>query len=254
MTQVDPIRLIDDQHVSAQLRADLHVAASHPPGYGVEAGLARLQQQLRAPPAGSSPPAAAGGWGIVGVVTSVGLGIALLGYNAGPPPLPASPPSAMQERVAAAPTPVPVQQNQAAVVAAPQPVLAPPPTQLPDEVADDAPPPEETQNRRRAAHKPEGKRSASRGKTDDNRYLREVRKLNRARTELAKNPQKALALAEAGRREFAGGALAQEWDGVAILALVKLGRKQEAQTRGQRFLQRYPDGTFARKVRDATGQ
>lgn len=60
--------------------------------------------------------------------------------------------------------------------------------------------------------------------------------------------KKALALTEQHGREFKGGLLEQEREVLAIEALVKLGRKAEAKTRGEKFRQRYPTSTHLLKV------
>ncbi len=88
----------------------------------------------------------------------------------------------------------------------------------------------------------------------DDRYLREVRQLHRARGELASDPKRALELAKAGQREFPSGALRQEWEGLVILALNELGEREEAGRRGDAFLAKYPDGPFSAKIRRALGK
>ena len=88
----------------------------------------------------------------------------------------------------------------------------------------------------------------------DDRYLREVRQLHRARGSLASDPQRALELARAGQREFSAGALQQEWEGLIILALNALGEHAEAAQRGDEFLAKYPDGPFSAKIRRALGK
>jgi hypothetical protein len=81
--------------------------------------------------------------------------------------------------------------------------------------------------------------------------LREARELNVARSLLGKEPARALALAEAGAAEFRAGTFTPEWEGVAVLALFELGRVDEARARGEAFLQRYPSGTYAPRIRQA---
>ncbi len=254
MTHVDPIRLIDDPNVSAQLQRDLHIAREVPSGYATAAGFEKLQQQLLKTTTELPVSPSGGGWGIVGLVSALGLGITFLGMTGEPPAksvtpsaieLPVSQPQAPLRQPLASPTPVPSQ----------LPTVGAEPTPPRDEIVAAAEPTRVAVSRKRKRPKAHATPSAAPPSSDeapDNRYLREVRQLNRARTELGNDPTKAFELAEAGRVEFASGPLAQEWEGVAILALVKLGRHNQAKTRAKRFLARYPKGTFSAKVRAAT--
>jgi hypothetical protein len=81
-------------------------------------------------------------------------------------------------------------------------------------------------------------------------YLREARSLNAARGQLGQDAVKALALAEAGIAEFKDGTFAQEWEGIAVVALLELG-DESARARAESFLQRYPSGTYAPRIRQA---
>jgi hypothetical protein len=85
-------------------------------------------------------------------------------------------------------------------------------------------------------------------------YLREAKNLQVARGFLGRDPAQALARAEAGAAEFPAGAFAQEWEGVAILALFELDRRSEAERRANAFLGRYPKGPYAAQVREALGR
>ncbi|MEZ4430670.1 MAG: hypothetical protein R3A51_23585, partial [Nannocystaceae bacterium] len=88
----------------------------------------------------------------------------------------------------------------------------------------------------------------------DDRYLREVRELHRARSALETDPETALTRARAGLKEFSDGALGQEWEGVVVLALYELDREDEAAERARAYLKRYPEGPFAARVRRAMQQ
>jgi hypothetical protein len=83
----------------------------------------------------------------------------------------------------------------------------------------------------------------------DDRLREEVAQLAAIRRELERDPGRALALAEEARARFGAGALEEEREALAILALGKLGRGAELRARGARFLQRFPQGAFAAKVR-----
>jgi len=85
-------------------------------------------------------------------------------------------------------------------------------------------------------------------------YLREARSLNTARGQLGQDAAQALALAEAGLAEFKDGTFAQEWEGIAVLALFELGKGDEARTRAESFLLRYPNGTYAPRIRQASDE
>jgi len=259
MTHFNPKRLIDDPAISAHLRTDLQTYANTPSGYSAAAGLERLQQQLLHDPSPVANTASSiGSWGIVGLVSAVGLGVALFGMmpesvreRATAASLEVSHSFArhddearpFQPRMLAQPDPIPNERPAASVVASKLQLAA---TRQPNH--DHRP----ARTREKSALKANSKNAQQPRASDDNPYLREVRQLNRARSKLATHPKEAFELAQRGRREFPDGALTQEWEGIAILALVKQGRRSEAQTRGKQFLNRYPHGTFAAKVRAAT--
>jgi hypothetical protein len=68
----------------------------------------------------------------------------------------------------------------------------------------------------------------------------EVHLLGRAQEAIRTSPAEALALAERHAARFPGGALAQEREVVAVEALIRLGRRGEAQARVARFVQAFP--------------
>ncbi|MGB1014002.1 MAG: hypothetical protein ACPG4T_07705 [Nannocystaceae bacterium] len=260
MTNFNPKRLIDDPAVSAHLRADLQVYAGASSGYSAAAGLQRLQQQLLHDPGPIANSASSvGSWGIVGLVSAVGLGVALLGM------VPESTPKAtsvasleFSGQMAPQEDARPFQPLAPRMLAQPTPKPADRPAAIPDSASFAA-----TNSGHQTGHRPTRNRAKPVPKaltkavqppptSDDNPYLREVRQLNRARSKLATNPREAYELAQRGRSEFPDGALTQEWEGLAILALAKQGLQSEAQRRGKQFLKSYPHGTFAAKVRAAT--
>jgi len=86
--------------------------------------------------------------------------------------------------------------------------------------------------------------SASRGPT-------EADLLQSAQAALRSNPGRALALAREHQRRFPNGALAQEREVIAIEALSKLGRTDDARSRAGRFKEQYPHSAHQRKVGSA---
>jgi hypothetical protein len=84
--------------------------------------------------------------------------------------------------------------------------------------------------------------------------LSETDLLGQAQAALAKNPHKALGLAEQHRRGFPAGMLAQERDVIAIEALTRMGRTEQARGLAARFLKKYPGSAHRRKVEDLVRQ
>ena len=247
----DPLRLLQDPATAAALRRDLGAAARGVP-YDVGAGLARFEASLSQGPGaaissarfgGASGPLAVGGLLLIG-----GLAAALGWALAAPEP---TTEFAASEVAAApeAPSPQP----------APQPVPQPP--SVPEVVALDvqpqvdaiavAPAASRTKIRRPRGVRNEVSVVKDSGPAD---YLREARSLNTARGQLGQDAAQALALAEAGIAEFKDGTFAQEWEGIAVLALFELGKGDEARTRAESFLLRYPSGTYAPRIRQASDE
>lgn len=69
----------------------------------------------------------------------------------------------------------------------------------------------------------------------------EIVLLERAETALTKDPAAALALTQTLEEAYPRGALVQEREAIAIEALAKLGRLEEAQARLRRFLSAHPE-------------
>lgn len=76
----------------------------------------------------------------------------------------------------------------------------------------------------------------------------EIAQLAEVRTLAESDPARALEAAEAGHRRFRAGVLYQEREAIAIDALKRLHRLDEARRRAQRFTQSYPDSPFAKRV------
>ena len=79
---------------------------------------------------------------------------------------------------------------------------------------------------------------------------RERSQLTDAYAQFDRNPAGALALANAGNREFADGRHVEEREALAIRALSRLHHGGEARVRAVRFLQRYPYGTWSGAIRE----
>lgn len=254
----DPTRLLDDLNAPAGLRRDLAASAQHRLPYDVSAGAARFEAKLT-----QGAGAASSGWGAAG---ALGFGALILGGLV----------TALAVRApeqAPAPTPAPshapaLAAREAAAQALPRVEAALPvehgsedphghvPADTVPEVMDEEPAPAPGASRpgkpprtraRRPAPAPTDAPAPLPAGTD---YLREAKSLQAARGLLGRDPAGALGRAEAGAREFAGGAFVQEWEGVAILALFELGRA-EAEARAQGFLARYPKGPYSVQVREA---
>ena len=243
----EPNRLLHDPATAAVLRRDLGVASGQGVGFDVSAGLTRFESALAADLArgtGAGAGASSGGLAVGALLLAGGLAAALGWQLAGPAePQERHFTGTVAQRVALDPEPMvaPTPMRVPAIVAAPALAAEPSPPDAEPAPLDRSPP----VRRVRAArdHAPEAKAPAD--------YLREARELNAARGFLGSDPAQALALAEAGKASFASGAFAQEWEGVAVLALFELGRSEEARTRGDAFLQQYPNGTYAPRIRAA---
>lgn len=76
----------------------------------------------------------------------------------------------------------------------------------------------------------------------------ELALLDRARRELDTNAQRSLGLLERHRTEFIGSALFAEREILAITALVRLGRRLEAEGRAESLRQRIPGSLYAERL------
>lgn len=82
----------------------------------------------------------------------------------------------------------------------------------------------------------------------------EVRLLERAQDALRANPAQALSLADEHARRFPRGMLAQEREVIAVEALAKLGRTDEARARAARFKARFPGSSHTRRLDALLGE
>jgi len=72
--------------------------------------------------------------------------------------------------------------------------------------------------------------------------------LERARSALASNPSRALSLTTEHKLRFPGGVLAQEREVIAIEALRKLGKSDQASLRADQFAKQYPGSAHRHKL------
>ncbi|WP_438035967.1 hypothetical protein [Sorangium sp. So ce204] len=101
---------------------------------------------------------------------------------------------------------------------------------------------------RPAAPAPEATAAADR---DD--LVRESNLVDASRASLAQDPEAALAALERHQAEFPKGRLAEEREFIAIRALVRLGRADEARARAAAFFALYPSSSFAEPLRRIVG-
>jgi hypothetical protein len=81
--------------------------------------------------------------------------------------------------------------------------------------------------------------------------IKESELLEAAQRALGTNPERALALTQTHRQRFPNGALAQEREVIAIEALSRLGRKNDAKRQSEAFEKTYPGSAHQRKVESA---
>lgn len=270
----DPVRLLEDPTAGAVLRGDLvHAAEAELHGLDLAAGLAALQKATAT--VTSSTTVVAG----TSLLTKLGIGAAgvavaaaALWLGLGDPERPQAPTgAAATERAAAVPSPTVEQATPPAISTAERaPVVAhmpaaarveAPATPVPSEVVqvEPAPMPSEPKpsTRRKGAtgDRPstssENAGSADAGSAAVDSVLREAKLVAKARSNLTRDPARALALAEEAERDFPEGQLVEERRAIAIRALVALGRLDEAQRRAEPFLAEYGRGAHAAAVRRA---
>jgi len=262
----DPVRLLTDPTSGAQLQADLGAAAeAQVHGIDFASGLASLKTAIAAQTGAVAPVAAAGLSATfkVAVAGAVVVGGAALWLGLSPPaprvsaspaiaagaPLHPAPPVAEADALGTAKAPVaapvPLPPSVAApAVSPPITVPAAPPTvaELPlvpdEEVAPDAAP---------KARRAKAKRPA----LSVQEAMAEADIIARAKRALATSPTEALALADEAQRTYRKGMLVQEREAIAIQALARLGRADQANQRAESFLKRYGRGPHAAAVRSA---
>lgn len=250
----EPIRLLEDARTEPELSAALREFAAEPVHFDIDEGLARLEEALPPSPPATPPLKTAAGaarakWlgaatvgaGIAGAVAVVAL------LRSGDPPTPETP-AAVQSPVLIEPP---------AVDLPPIETAEEPPAEHPEDAAPEAEEsliegqaqgeeaaviPEKRPARPRAPKPPP---QSGESIAEEVRHLSELRRLAES------DPRAAIRLADEGHRRFAGGALYQEREAVAISALAGAGRADEARRRGERFLATFPKSPFADRVRRA---
>jgi hypothetical protein len=237
MKPVPPLRLRDDPGAPALLRDDLARAARSPAvTFDTARGLAALEAAIgkASPPAPATPPATplAGpiAKGVILAALVAGAAAVVGALRGGSTPAPAVAPSSP-----AASASVPDPLADAPSAASPDPAPAPSPASL----SSSSPLP------RPATAPPHASAKSS--------LQEEMEDLERLRALERSDPQQALALAEEGRRRFRGGVFGQEREVTAIAALVRLGRRSEAEARARAFVARNPRSPFVERVRTLAG-
>ncbi|WP_437946740.1 hypothetical protein WME98_38430 [Sorangium sp. So ce296] len=130
------------------------------------------------------------------------------------------------------------------------PAAAPPPAPepAPAPAAEPAPAPvarrEAPRNARPAAPTPDAIAAV-----DNDDLVRESNLVDQSRAALAQDPAAALAALARHEADFPKGRLAEEREFIAIRALMRLGRADEARARAAAFVARYPSSSFAEPVR-----
>ena len=258
----DPVRMLNDPAVAEALRGDLACAADvEVTGLDVAGGLVGLEAALAAEAAtatGVAAPVAASAMSLgtkTAIAGSVLVGMlgAWIGLQPGdreptPPssaksagilaerPVLAPPPGLRAQPGRVAPKPVPVVE---VVPDEPAIVIDPPTVDEPPMV--DEPP---------RLHKSRSK-SAPLSAED---AVAEARLVARAKAALTSAPASALSLANAAKREFPRGMLVEEREALAVQALARLGKTEQAKRRGEAFLRAYGRGPHAASVRAAIEQ
>ncbi|HKU43304.1 MAG TPA: hypothetical protein VJR89_34320 [Polyangiales bacterium] len=220
-----PSRLLDDPNFARELRDDLARVVRHPHQVDLDRAARALAVAIGAGVVASSAPAAAssaagssvslalkGTLAALGSATLVGVAVVTLQPAHEPP-----------RREVTAPQPT-------AAAPARVEVPAPPPTAASDAL------PEATHVQPQPAAAP----SASR---------REIAQLRRIQRLLPEQPAAAYRLAQASQREFPNGALREEREGPAVLALFQLPDRERAEREAERYLRRHPNSTLAERIR-----
>ncbi len=249
MKPVPKARLRDDPDAPPLVRADL-VRATRLPAVPFDAarGLAALEAAIQAGGAPAAPSAAAGKslaaalakGALVGLVTVGivgGASVWLGGRKAAPPPRAAV--LVVSSAAEGAPPPAPP------VPSEPVEEASPPPRTVPSSSLARRPEP-------RVAGPPPAQSSAEAPPAPSGASQLQAEMENLALLRVA-DPQQALALADEGQRRFPSGVYVQERETLAISALVRLGRRGEAEARARAFVAAYPRSHFVERIRELTG-
>lgn len=88
----------------------------------------------------------------------------------------------------------------------------------------------------------------------DTAHATELDVVRRARVALASDPTEALAVASEHAREFPDGEFVQEREVIAVEALARLGRKEDALRRGRSLVEKFPRTPYVVRLEKALGE
>jgi hypothetical protein len=158
---------------------------------------------------------------------------------------------AVSHREASPPAPVGMVATETASVAAAAPSSSPATTKL----AIAEPPPSVEPSATATTSAKVATKSSAKPAASDTGMEAEVRLLERAQDALrSRSPSEALALADEHARRFPQGILVQEREVIAVEALVKAGRRDEAKARAARFRARFPGSSHTRRLDALVGE
>lgn len=83
---------------------------------------------------------------------------------------------------------------------------------------------------------------------DDNALREELAQIREIRALIDRAPAAALALAESGQRRFSNGHLVEEREGLSVIALARLGRRDDARAKATAYVSRYPKSTLVDRI------
>ncbi|WP_437758624.1 tetratricopeptide repeat protein [Sorangium sp. So ce1389] len=245
----DPKRWIQDGGGAPQGARELLLAAARPrPMTSAELSrtAARVAPLGTAAGAGTTLPM----W-VKGLFVAVGLGLGGAGLHA---TLDGGPGGAASTEAPLVLTDLPLEQllsrSRGGVPVAAPAQVAPAPEAAP---VVEAPRPAAPTARRDAPRNTRPAAPAPAAPIDSDELLRESNLIDRARAAATQNPDAALSAVAEHQREFPAGRLAEEREYVAIRALMRLGRVDEARARADAFLARYPSTSYADRVHRTVG-
>jgi hypothetical protein len=224
----EPRRLLDEPSTPAELREALGIAAAATPAVDTAGGVARLEAAIRA--RALLKAVALLGGGVIAIVIVWSLVRAPTAPPAAPPPPPAAEPSVTRLEEPSEPA------SRSVTI---EPTVSSP------VVATPAPPVEDRDHVPRVARLAEPRVTPAPGPD------REIGLVGAARRALDSDPSAALAALDEADRAAPHGVLLEEREGLRVLALGRLGRREEAARRGELWLREHPAGTMAARVRAA---
>jgi hypothetical protein len=227
--------LLDDPAAPAALKADLARVQAAAPAFDVARGLRAFQAAAAPAPSVTGTVAGAALKGALLGLLTVGAATAVSAHgDRGPAPVVAP--------AASAPAPARVP---------PEPAAPPPagrampdvPRLRPSPARPSAPP-----------VPPASVDTADPRPGPEDGLAAETANLGRIRALVPSSPAEALALAEEGHRRFGRGQLQDEREVLAIVALFRLGRRDEGRARTERHLAAHPESVFRDRLRKLAGE